>query len=512
MVTLLSKTVRLTLLLSLTLLLLSASGCGVWKKVFSSDEPASQSSSQADSSQPGGGAAPVTLNVSSRQVQGGVAPVSSLQNASLLTVWVGSFLDPEPAERAADVFRKRGLVSFSVKKTLADRGLVSGVIGDYHLVLVGLFGEKQDADYLGRLLKAQNQVVNWQVISSEAPQEINQAIAQTAPLVEQSYQVTQAAQEKASRPLDPQAPVVTGEAFKKLVRGRFIGSYRDVLEAKKEANRLTSAGWPATVVSNPEDGGMWYRVYLAESADHRDFTPIPHELESAMSSAASQQGMALLIDTSGLKGLWGQKTPNAARTDASACAGYSQSGRLLTSVERLVGYIPDTSLLMVVKPVSYQEPANVLESITRPARTWWNKDDSEITNSKTAFGPAIYNRPEVISRIRALTVNTKSAPISPALNNFPELGAIPGKKTVLLFSEFKSSQDAVQALSALGNLKAQYGDNLNFFVIYGDTDDLGWQMAENLAKSGGTKESWDGCRLVSDNAYFEQFIRSVFKK
>jgi hypothetical protein len=348
-------------------------------------------------------------------------------------------------------------------------------------------------------------------VPSQAPQEIGQAVTQTAPLVEKSEQVTAAAQAKASRPLPPEAPVVTGEGFKTLVKGRFVGSYRDVQEAKRQANRLTEAGWPASVVTTSETGGLWYRVYLAEANDHRDYKPNPVEFKTARASAETQEGLVLLMDTSGLKGLWGQKAPNAARTDASACAGYSETGRLLTSIERLVGYIPDATMLMVVKPIAYQEPTNIVDTIVRPLRTWWTKDDSELTNSKTAYGPSIYNRPEVMARIRAMKVSPVVAPVAPAISNLHELASIPGKKTVIMFSEFGDSAGATAALSALGNIKAQYG-NLNFIVVYGDADDLGWQMAENLAKSGGSDDAWDGCRLVSDNSYFEKFVRSVFKK
>jgi hypothetical protein len=219
-----------------------------------------------------------------------------------------------------------------------------------------------------------------------------------------------------------------------------------------------------------------------------------------------------LLDTSGIKGLWGQKLPNTGRTDASACAGYSETGRMLTSLERLVGYIPDSVMLMVVKPISYKEPADFVDSIIRPVRTWWNKDDSEITSTKSTYGPGMFNRPEVLARIKALKVSQEPVPLAPAFSDLHELTAIPGKKTVVLFSEFGDPSGATEALSALGNLKALYGTSLNLIVVYGDTDDLGWQLAENLAKSGGAGEAWNGCRLVSDNAYFEQFVRSVFKR
>jgi hypothetical protein len=218
------------------------------------------------------------------------------------------------------------------------------------------------------------------------------------------------------------------------------------------------------------------------------------------------------VDTSGTKGLWGKKEPETNRQDASACAGYSRAGRLRTCLERLIGYVPDNGILVAVKPISLKPAASIVDKVVRPVKSLITGDDSDYTQAKSAYGPVIYNRPDMMSRIRGLTLSPDPVPISPAFDGLTEAAAIPGRKTVILYSEFGQTQDASQAISALGRLKGQYGSSFRLFVVYGDTDDQGWQLAEALAKTGGTERAWSGCKLLFDNAYFETFVKTIFSK
>ncbi|MDR1295853.1 MAG: hypothetical protein LBO05_00435 [Deltaproteobacteria bacterium] len=487
----------------------SLGSCGVWNRVFPGDN-AARTETPAPGGRPSG---PASLQVKGGLASGGVAPVESSLTSSFRTVWVASFLDPEPAQKSAAVFRRQGLAAFTVRKTLVEKGLVGGSpIGDYHLVMVGLFGEHKEAEDLGKYLQARAMVTNWQVTGSDDPGEIGQSDAQTAPLVARSDRVVEAAEKKAARPVAPDDPAATGEAFKGLVRGRFVGSYRDYQEARLEAGRLTASGWPASVDSDPSGGGKWYRVVLAEPSDRRDFSAPPAELAAARASAARTEGVVLLVDTSGVKGVWGAKAPAADRRDASACAGYSEAGRLLTGLERLVGYIPERGLLAAVKPVTYREPSSIVDRVTRSARNWWTGDDSDLAEVKSVYGPAIFNRAELMSRVRGLSVSPDPAPLGPALDGLNELAAISGQKIVVLFSEFGLNSSAQETLAAMGRLKGTYGDSLRLLVVYGDTDDAGWRTAEAAAKAAGSGEAWNGCMLLSDNNYFEKFVKSVFRR
>ncbi|MDR1111573.1 MAG: hypothetical protein LBP92_13010 [Deltaproteobacteria bacterium] len=489
--------------------LILAAGCGLTERMFPSDhaeKPQSQAAAPVEADQ-------ASLKVSGGLASDGVAPAESSLFSDLRAVWVGSFLDPEPAAKSVSVFQRLGLASFTVKKTLVSKGLFSGdPIGDYHLVLVGLFGEHADAEALGRRLQAQGLVANWQVVPSDDPGEMGQAQRQTERLSQRAGKVAEAAQGKAGQPLSADAPAATGEAFKNLVEGRFVGSFRDYQRARQEAERLSAGGWPASVVSDPGTGGLWYRVILAQPSDHRDFRAPPGEIERAQASAASQEGLVFLVDTSGAKGVWGRLEPSPDRRDASACAGFSRAGRLMTCLERLIGYIPDTGILVAVKPIGEKAAAGLVDRVVRPVRSLVTGDRTAYTEAKSAYGPAIYNRPDMMARIRALEVGPDPVPMSPALDGLGELAAIPGRKTVIVYSEFGLPSDAEAAVAAMGRLRGQYGDSLRVHVVYGDPDGQGWLMAGNLAKAAGAGQPWDGCRLLADNAYFEKFVKTVFSR
>ncbi|MDR2300999.1 MAG: SPOR domain-containing protein [Deltaproteobacteria bacterium] len=498
------------ILAALVLCLGLAVSCGSKSSSTSSSSTATGAAGAGGSGTP---ADPLSLGVVGGQAQAGVAPTDSGTRGDYFSVWVGSFLDEPPAKKAVQAFQKQGFASFSVKKTLVDKALLGGrVIGDYYLVMVGLFGDREDAEALGKLLLAQTQITNYQILPSDNPGEMGQAATQTQQLVQTSEKVTQAAVDKAGQPLTPSSPSVTGQAFKSLVKGRYVGSYRDSLQAQREAERLTAAGWPASVATETASGGMWYRVVLAETADHREYKSDPQVVEEARASAANKEGLVFLVDTSGVKGAWGKKEPETNRRDASACAGYSRAGRLRTCLERLIGYIPDSGILVAVKPISEKPAEGMVARVVRPVKTFFGGDETEYTEAKSAYGPVIYNRPDMMARVRSLTMGANPVPISPAFDALTELAAIPGRKTVILYSEFGQTQDGSQAVSALGRLKGQYGGSLRVFVVYGDTDDRGWQLAETLAKTAGTDRAWSGCKLLFDNAYFESFVKTVFSK
>jgi hypothetical protein len=484
-------------------------GCGL----FGSDEP--KANRRVRTGDPGGGP-PQALSVKGEEVLGGVADPAKRGRASYFTVWAGSYVDQSPADKSAEALRRYGLTAFTVKKTLVENKFpFDKTVGDFHLVLTGLFGVREDASVLGSRLEAQGLVSNWRVIPSDNPGELSVSRLQNAPLEQRSESVAESVRERTGRPLPPSSPATSGEGFKETVKGRYVGSYKDESSARNAAKKLTASGWPASVEAAKEGGGVWFRVYMVgdqNPGNPRDMSLSPGALALAKQTTSRRKGMVLLLDSSGLKGVWGAVKPNAARTDASSCEGYSQAGRLLTSMERLVGYIPDAGQLMVVKTLSYAEPSGFFDKYSQSVRSWWSGDKTAYSHSDLAYGPSVYNRPEVLRIIRNLKVDVRAAPIGPALTSSGELENIPGKKTAVLFSDFRSSDKPEDVEAALGQLKSRYGDDLDFIVVYGDTDGTGLNLANRLGRIGGGEEAWNGCRLVSDNAYFEKFVKRVFRK
>ncbi|MDR2422936.1 MAG: hypothetical protein LBE01_06105 [Deltaproteobacteria bacterium] len=482
-------------------------------RLFGGSSPVDNSAPVMDPNAP-----PLALFVEGDKIQAGVAPASSVEDEVYHTVWVASYLDEAPAQRAAAAFRQRGLLAFTVKKTLVEKKKTllltsEKPVGDYYLACVGLFGSLEEAQILGRRLLAQGLVKNWQAIVAADPGELARAAVQVAPLVEKAEKVTTQAYEKAGRPLPPTAPAATGEGFKRLVHGQYVGSFKDLLEARAEAARLTASGWPAAVERTSPSGGNWFRVYLTQANDRRDFEANPRRLARDKAERAAQGGLLFLVDLSGQEGQWGQIAPSQSRIEASACAGYSRSGRALTGIERVIGQIPsDSSLMVGVRSVTYAQPSGLVDKVTRPFRTWWSKDESELTEHKSYYGPTIFNRPQVIRGIRNLSPDPQPVSLAPALDGFYEARGVPGKKVALLWSDFRWDGPEADILGALGRLKVQYGGQLEIYVIYGDPDDRGLRLAESLAKAGSGEAAYDGCLLLADQSYFQKFIGRVLAR
>lgn len=419
---------------------------------------------------------------------------------------VGRYLDEAPAVRRAGELRARGIQAFVLKKQVREsRFLKSNPVGDFYMVMAGVFSAKQDADNLGQRLRAEGVVRDYRILPVDDPGEIKSTDLQNTELYAQSGELSRQIKERAAKPLEPDSPVVTGEAFKKHVRGRYVGSFKDPLAAREEARRLSQGGWSASV----ESQGGWYRVYLAPTEDTRDFKADPARLKSARSSAESQIGLFFVVDLSRLRGSIEPTSPNAGRTDASACAGFSEAGRLVTAVRRAMIYIPESSYTVALSPV--EPPAKMdWRDIAAKIQKWW--DDEKTRPSRRAiYGPAIFNRPEMEKALSRMQPSERPGSLALGLTEAAiDFDSASGRKILLVFSEFKSKEKEEDIRQALSRLKSAYG-GLDPIFIYGDTDKAGYELAQNLAKENAGDEAWDSCRLLADNAYFERFIKRIFK-
>ncbi len=427
------------------------------------------------------------------------------------TVLAGRYLDEAPARNLARHFQSQGLTAFVLKKRVTERRLLgTDPVGDFYLVLAGLFGRGEDADILGRRLKAEGRVSDFQVLPVKAPAELESTETQTRGQSVHAAETSRETRERAAQPLPPDSPAASGEAFKKNVQGRFVGSFRDPWRAQAEAERLSASGWSASVQKDP-GGAQWYRVYLAPTRDHRDWTADEPALRAARRSAASQPGFVILADMSGLEGTMGSPGPNAKRTDASACAGFSEAGRLGAVLNRTIVYIPDTSYTAALVPISPREQDIAdWREIPNRIKAWWN-DEKARPVKKALYGPAIFNRPEMERAVSKLVASPEPASLALGLTEVSrELSGIPGRKVLLVFSEFLGPDEPRDVKDALGQLRAGIG-GLDAVFIYGDTDGPGYALASDLAREFGSGQAWDACRLLADNAYFEQYIKAIFR-
>ncbi|MDR0881006.1 MAG: SPOR domain-containing protein [Candidatus Adiutrix sp.] len=430
-------------------------------------------------------------------------------SASFTTALVARSDSEEAAGRLAAKFRNRGLAALAIKKDMTGVNLYRNIFKNEPpklawIVTVGLFGRREETDALGQRLRADGSVKDYRIMGLTDQADLEAFESQNSALYAQAANTSQESQKRAGRPLDPQSPQATGEAFHNYVQGRFIGSYRDPLEAREVARQLTTSGWSASV----ERAGQWNRVYLAPTRDSRDLRADPAALSTARKSAASQPGLIFLADLSSLAGQTSLLTPNAERSNASACGGFSEFGRLSATLTRTIIYIPETAYTVALVPI--QPRPMSWRDIPQLARDWWDDKNRPVT--KAVYGPAIFNRPEMEQAINQLQNSPDQASLALGLaESSVDLATIPGRKVLLVFSEFQAPDQPEDIREAVSHLKGNFGDSLEIIYIYGDANGDGYRLAERLAKEAQGGPAWDGCRLLSDNAYFEQYIKTIFK-
>ena len=423
------------------------------------------------------------------------------------SVLLGRFLDEEPARRLSSRLQNRGLTAFTVRRNLVESRLFldRNRIGEFHLTLVGLFGLKREAERLGSRLVAEGLISDYLVVTIEGPVEMEATAAQTRRVDQEGGQTAKMTRTRAAAPLKHNSPAATGEAYKQNIYGRYVGSYKDPLEAREHARILTSGGWPASVRTEGQGGGLWHRVYLAPSSDPRDLKADKEVLQEAMASASNQMTLVFLADLTSTAGQVAHPGPASDRRDASACAGFSQAGRLGATLSRTIIYVPDISLMTTLIPAVRDDIKSVQE-VPERVSDWW-KGQERRPRKLAAYGPAFFNRQEMERAILQLQADSRPGSLVPALKSAAApLASQPGRKVLLIFSDFMglAKPDDVQA--ALTSLRT-LGASLDVFLIYGDPNGAGYRLAQKLANG----EAWDGCRLLHDNTYFENYIKAVFK-
>ncbi len=423
------------------------------------------------------------------------------------SVFVGRYLDKEPAERMAAHLRTFGLTTFVLEKRLSEEGaLFNTDLGNFYLTMTGLFGEMSEAEILGKRLRAENLINSYQVVPVDHPGEIESTFAQNQSMDSKSARLSEQVAGQAGRPLGPESAAASGEAFKKNVYGRYVKSFRDPWAAEAEAAALTRAGWQASI----ERDGVWHRVYLSPTDDRRDWRADAPTLASAKTSAASQPGIVILADMSSLRGDAVHAGPGASRADASACAGFSELGRAATGIRRTIIYIPDTSYIAALLPISKKDMRDYRDVPDR-LKAWWNNEGTR-TRKRALYGPSIFYRPEMEMAVGRLAPDPEPASLAMGLSEAAnDLMAIPGRKTLIVFSEFLGDDPPQRVRDALAHLRAEFGTSLTVIFVYGDTDANGLALAKDLANEAGSGPAWNGCLLLNNNAYFEQYVRSIFR-
>jgi hypothetical protein len=351
---------------------------------------------------------------------------------------------------------------------------------------------------------AEELITDFQVVTLEDPGEVEATAAQTRRVEQEGDKTAQAVRVRAAAPLKSTSPAVTGEGYKRNIYGRYVGSYKDPLEAREHARTLTAGGWEASVRTEGYGGGRWYRVYLAPSSDPRDLKADEEVVREAIASAADNMALVFLADLTSTAGQIGRPGPAPDRRDASACAGFSQAGRLGAILSRTIIYVPDIALMTTLIPAVLDDPK--IKEMPERLADWWEGRERR-PRKLAAYGPTFFNRQAMERAIVQLQADSRPGSLVPALKSAAApLASQPGRKVLLIFSDFIGTTKPAEVQAALADMRAGF-PSLDIFIIYGDPNGAGYRVAQNLAEG----QAWDGCLLLHDNAYFEKYIKAIFK-
>lgn len=415
------------------------------------------------------------------------------------SVQVGRYAGRDEAWKAAESLRAHGLETFSRPRAPGPwfKAAAPEQLNEYE-VSVGLLGLKASAVDLAGRLKAQGLISGGEArpklvtAASVAPF----LAPQNSRLYGRAQAVLDQAAQDAAQPTSSE--VATGQAFKKVVYGQYIGSYRDRSRAEDEARSLTRAGWPASVETSRLGGGLWFRVYLAPSTDQHELRADPGRLRKAGNMRAQARGLLIIADVSGLPDSSRALRPREDRRDASPCAGYSQFGLYHTVLTRLSIHIPIGAYQVVLREVA-SEPTSLSSRVIQAARKMsWASAES----SRRLYGPAVYDHQAFMAALGRLEPRPEPAALVSAVNWFADdLAGVAGPKTVLILSNFhlNSLEDLAGAAARL--------EGARVITVYGDPGAEGYRWAVQLPRGGGA--AWEACRLMTDSAYYEHFVKSL---
>lgn len=398
---------------------------------------------------------------------------SEARAATVYSLHVSSHKNSDDAAAAVAKYKARGLESYSRRENVPGKGL-------WYRVYVGLVGSKREAEELATRLRSEKLISYYRLTT------VNEV--KSSPVSTAASPRSRAGQ----RPTD---------AFKQIVYGRYVASFKYKHLAEAEAEGLTQYGWPASVSEEKVQGTMWYRVYLL---------PPKGRAWSGM-GADGLRGFDIIADMSGSPGSPETTYPSPSGEDASRCAGYSKYGAKITILRKINAAVPSAAYQAGLRELGYKDPESLTE-ITDALKKFVDSR-GQITGEYTRlnWGVLVYERNDYGLAINRLQPTGGFAPLSWAVSASNEdLSVIEGRKALIIVSNFKRLREADDPVKETRLLKEKYGNELCVFTIYVDADEKGVMLAYDIARAGGCGNAYDGCRTLTDKRYFDDMIRDIF--
>ena len=258
------------------------------------------------------------------------------------------------------------------------------------------------------------------------------------------------------------------EPFWDTVKGSYVGSYKSKSMAEEQAKGLTLRGWPAKVYEGEARGKKWWRVYMVADAKEQ--------------RASGLGGFEILPDMSG-----------TSLRDGYSCYGRGRYETYMGLLRKINASVPGQGLMAALRVAAYDQ-ADYHDKYTR-----------------LLWGLGRYERGSYGGGIDRIGPSASNAPLGWAMAGSDyELRSIPGKKALIVMSDFRPNRDLGKALLRARALKERYGRNLCIHTIYIGADDQGIRLARDIARAGACGNVYDGCLLIGDPSYFEGMMKNVF--
>lgn len=421
------------------------------------------------------------------------------------TLQVSAYQKAEDAAPAVDRLKKLGLEAFYNLELVPGQGM-------WYRIFVGAFRQKAEAESYGQRLQSLGIITSYRVMDMGAPQIVSGS-SDSPPAAVSTGSVSPPAAYVTAPSSAPPAPITFGSkppnasvtpppvstpasngpspSFQKIVYGRYVGSFRDRAQAQREAEGLTRYGWQAIVEEDLVQGIMWYRVYLIPFGQANNGGP------------GETPGFEIIADMS--------ESPQAKLTwvsdPPSRCPGYTNSGAKIAIVRKINAAVPPTPYFAVLRDLAILD--NIADRWGERIKNLGSLIPDEHT--RRLWGVLVYSRNEFGRAIDKIKLGNGLAPLVWSVNaSDSDLMTIPGRKALILVSDFESSALVPDPVPRTKELKRKYGPSLCVYPIVVDATPDGWKLAEEMAKAGECGHLYDGCRVLADENYFRDMIQDIF--
>ena len=396
---------------------------------------------------------------------------------------VGSYKTAGEAEREAARLASGGLTPMIRLESVKGKGR-------WRRVYVGAFDTPDQAVEAGRQWKSRQLIPYYRVTAMTGPKPSPVRAPKPKPT------------SKASEPDFSAVHSGPDQAFKKIVYGRYVASFKYRHLAEAEAEGLTRFGWPASVSEERVRGVMWYRVYLLPPGGRAGYGLAAGEL----------RGFDILADMSGSPGEFGRTGPPRDEDEASSCPEYSRYGARLELLRRINRAVPAGAFQAGLRESRFKvpkSPADLSDNVKIAVKT---RGRTVGGFSALRWGVLAYNREDFGRAVEGIRPCPQRAPLSLAVAATTEdLAVIPDRKALIIISDFNRTWDFDDPVEEARKLVDRYGDGLCLYVISLDASAEGLAAARAMAAIAKCGRYYDGCRLLADAQYFQAMIRDIFQ-